>query len=100
MKDVRRFRAATVAIDAGRNCGSAVSEAASSAKSLPAGARESDYLAHSTRITGLPGTRRAAHFGFLSVVTGKQLTHGLRVGTGMELLPEVVIAEALRHVGQ
>ena len=33
------------------------------------------------------------------VVANEQLTHGLCVDTRMELLPEVVVAEALRYIG-
>ena len=42
--------------------------------------------------------RTTGQVGFRCVVANEQLTHGLRVDTGMELLPEVVVAEALRYI--
>jgi hypothetical protein len=39
-------------------------------------------------------------FGIRWIVANEQLTHSLCIDTSMELLPEVVVAEALRYVSQ
>ena len=42
--------------------------------------------------------RTTGQVGFRCVVVNEQPAHGLRVDAGMELLPEVVVAEALRYI--